>query len=69
MSRHCNLRYSLEVYLSETNGIGRSKHECKKRHGGRSPYIHSHGTQTRYFGIAKDFVNKMNQGGSNGSIK
>ena len=61
MSRHCNLRYSLEVFLRETNGIGESKHQAKRDHGGVSPKIHSFGARTRYFGIAKDFVDKMNQ--------
>ncbi len=63
MSRHCNLRYSLEVFLRETDGIGESKHSSKKVHGGISPKIHSYGARTRYFGIAKDFVNWLNQKG------
>ena len=51
MSRHHSLQYTLVVFKIELNGIGKSKHEAKKTHGGKSPFIHSHGTYSRYFGL------------------
>ncbi len=59
MSRHHSLQYTLVVFDKELNGIGQSKHEAKKANEGVSPLIHSHGTYTRYFGIAKKFVDQM----------
>jgi hypothetical protein len=61
MSRHHSLQYTLVVFKKELYGIGKSKHEAKKVYGGKSPLIHSHGTYTRYFGIAKEFVDQMYQ--------
>ncbi len=59
MSKGYTLRYSIIQFGNEKNGIGESKHEAKKIHGGRSPKFHSFGTKTRYFGVINDFVEKM----------
>jgi hypothetical protein len=63
MSKHCSLRYTLEIFEKELYAIGQSKHEAKKAYGGKTPKIYSYGTLTRYFGIAKEFVDKMYQEG------
>lgn len=59
MSKGYTLRYSIIQFGNEKNGIGESKHEAKKIHGGRSPKFHSFGTKTRYFGVINNFVEKM----------
>jgi hypothetical protein len=63
MSKHCSLRYTLEIFEKELYAIGQSKHKAKKAYGGKTPKIYSYGTLTRYFGIAKEFVDKMYQEG------
>ncbi len=61
MSKHHSLEYSLEVFKKDLYGIGESKHEAKKVYGGKSPKIHSYETYSRYFGIAKEFKDKMHE--------
>lgn len=56
MSRGYTLRYSIVQFAKETDGIRKPKHELKKQYGGVSPFIHSYGTKTRYFGIINEFV-------------
>jgi len=56
------LKYAGEV-LKE--GIGLSRAEVYAENDGRSPYVHSWSTFSRYMGIAKEFVNDMKEMGIN----
>lgn len=50
------LTYALK-YAAETlaGGIGQSRREAEKAHGGQSPFIHSSDTHNRYFKVGREF--------------
>lgn len=57
ISNRSGLKYALS-YAARfwKRGIGLSKREIYRLHGGRSPVVHSWSTFNRYTGIVKDFV-------------